>query len=198
MKQLVLATHNAGKLQEIKTLLPDWSIRAQGEFFDQQADETGLSFIENAIIKARFAAGKTGLAAIADDSGIEVKALQGAPGIYSSRYAGEGASDAQNLNHLLQEMESVADGERQAAYYCAMVYLRHPQDPTPIIGLGRWAGELLRAPQGEGGFGYDPVFYVPQWQCTAAQLSSAQKNSVSHRAQALKSLVSQLQALTDG
>lgn len=192
MQTWVLATNNKGKLAELLALMPAINVRPQGEFFQAEAEETGLSFIENALIKARFAAHKTGLPAIADDSGIEVNALNGQPGIYSARYAGVGATDNANLQKLLTELHDVADDQRQASYYCAMVYVRHAQDPTPIIGLGRWQGEILRAPQGTGGFGYDPIFYLADYQCSAAQLAPELKNQISHRAQALRALVAQL------
>lgn len=192
METLVLATNNNGKLKEMLALLPGKDVRPQGEFFTEEAGENGLSFIENALLKARFASAKTGLPAIADDSGIEVAALQGEPGIYSARYAGIGATDRQNLNKLLEKMDEVEDGQRQASYYCAMVCVRHANDPTPLIGLGRWKGQLLRHPRGEGGFGYDPIFYVPEFDCTAAELDPIEKNKISHRAQALRSLIAQL------
>ncbi|UQB42365.1 RdgB/HAM1 family non-canonical purine NTP pyrophosphatase [Thiomicrospira microaerophila] len=192
METLVLATNNKGKLKEMLALLPGKDVRPQGEFFSEEAGENGLSFIENALLKARFASAKTGLPAIADDSGIEVAALNGEPGIYSARYAGIGATDRQNLNKLLEKMDEVEDGQRQASYYCAMVCVRHANDPTPLIGLGRWKGVLLRHPRGEGGFGYDPIFYVPEFDCTAAELDPIEKNKISHRAQALRSLIAQL------
>lgn len=192
MQTWVLATNNKGKLAELLALLPGINVRPQGEFFQAEAEETGLSFIENALIKARFAAHKTGLPAIADDSGIEVNALNGQPGIYSARYAGVGSTDLDNLQKLLAELDDVAADQRQASYYCAMAYVRHAQDPTPIIGLGRWQGQILRAPQGTGGFGYDPIFYLPDYQCTVAQLAPELKNQISHRAQALRALVAQL------
>lgn len=192
MQTLVLATNNPGKLKELLALFPDKDVRPQTDFFSEQAEETGLSFIENALIKARFASQKTGLPAIADDSGIEVAALNGEPGIYSARYAGIGATDTQNLYKLLETMHEVADDQRQASYYCAMVCVRHANDPTPLIGLGRWQGELLRQPKGDGGFGYDPIFYLPDYQCTAAEIDAELKNQISHRAQALQALVAQL------
>jgi XTP/dITP diphosphohydrolase len=194
MSTLVLASNNAGKIAELTALLPGRDVRPQGDYFSEEAVETGHSFIENALIKARYAASRTGLPAIADDSGLEVSALKGEPGIFSARYAGRGANDTQNLYKLLEMMHDVPDGERQASYFCAMVVVRHAQDPTPLIGLGRWYGEILRQPEGTGGFGYDPVFYLPKWQCTAAQLSAEVKNQHSHRAQALKALVTQLAA----
>jgi len=192
MSTMVLASNNPGKITELTALLPGWDVRPQGNFFDEEAFETGQSFIENALIKARHAASRTGLPAMADDSGLEVKALDGEPGIFSARYAGRGANDTQNLYRLLERLHDVPDHLRQASYFCAMVVVRHPQDPTPLIGLGRWHGEILRQPEGSGGFGYDPVFYLPQWQSTAAQLSAEVKNRHSHRAQALNALISQL------
>jgi XTP/dITP diphosphohydrolase len=197
MKQLVLATGNAGKLKEMGAILQPlgWNVRPQSAFFADEADETGLTFIENAILKARHASQKTGLPAIADDSGIEVDALQGRPGIYSARYAGEAASDAANLNKLLQEMQAIPAGQRQASYYCAMVFCRYSEDPTPLIGLGRWSGDILLAPQGSGGFGYDPIFYLPELGLSAAELGQEDKNRISHRAQALNALVEQIKTL---
>lgn len=192
METLVLATNNQGKLKEMLAMLPGKSVRPQGDFFSEEVAETGLSFIENALLKARFASEKTGLPAIADDSGIEVAALNGQPGIYSARFAGVGATDAQNLAKLLEVMETVEDGEREASYYCAMVCVRHAEDPTPLIGLGRWQGEILREPVGSGGFGYDPIFYIPELKMSSAELAPELKNQISHRAQALKSLVAQL------
>lgn len=197
MQKVVLASGNAGKLKEISEILAPYGFELvpQSTFFSDEADETGLSFIENAILKARFAAAKSGLPAIADDSGIEVTALNGKPGIYSARYSEgdvEQVSDESNLQKLLSEMASVADGERQASYYCAMAYVAHADDPTPVMGLGRWYGEILRAKRGDGGFGYDPIFWLDEFNQSAAQLSKAQKNQVSHRAQALNALLMQL------
>lgn len=197
MAELVLATGNAGKLQEMKDILSPygWQVRGQKEFFQDEADETGLSFVENAILKARFAAKKTGLPAIADDSGIEVSALKGKPGIYSARFSADETdqvTDESNLQKLLQEMKVIPQGKRQASYYCAMVYVEHFEDPTPVIGLGRWYGEILREKRGEGGFGYDPIFWVEEFEKTAAELSKEQKNQISHRAQALNALTMQL------
>lgn len=194
MKQVVLATGNPGKLKEMAEILQPfgWGVSPQSDFFADEAEETGLSFIENAILKARFACRKTGLPAIADDSGLEVAALQGRPGIYSARYAGPNASDADNLHRLLVDMNEVPPNQRQASYYCAMAFCRHADDPMPLIGLGRWKGEILHAPQGDGGFGYDPIFWVPELEKSAAQLSKQQKNAMSHRAQALHALVEQI------
>jgi XTP/dITP diphosphohydrolase len=190
-ESIVLASNNAGKVREINELLSAEHIRVipQGELGVSEADETGLSFVENALLKARNAAAHSGLAAIADDSGIEVDSLRGAPGIYSARYAGAGASDAANVDRLLAELRDVPEAERTARFQCLMVYMRHAQDPTPVICQGTWEGRILLAPRGENGFGYDPVFYVPETGCTAAELPSATKNRLSHRGQALAKLV---------
>lgn len=194
MKQVVLASNNAGKLAEMHDILAPlgWEVHSQSAFFQDEAIEDGQSFIENALIKARFASLKTGLPAIADDSGLEVPALQGQPGIYSARYAGPQANDALNNEKLLREMQNLQGEQRQACYYCAMVYVAHAQDPTPLIGLGRWCGSVLSAPQGTGGFGYDPLIWLETEQCSAAELTKQQKNAVSHRAQALSALMAQL------
>jgi len=195
--KVVFASGNAGKVREVGEMLAplDWTVIPQTTLFDEEAEETGLTFVENALIKARFACEKTGLPAIADDSGLEVAALGGAPGIYSSRFAGPEATDSSNIDRLLAELADVPEGERQASFYCAMVFLRHAEDPTPVIALGRWNGEILTAPRGEHGFGYDPVFFVPEAGCTAAELPPARKHRLSHRAQALHSLVAQIQSL---
>ncbi|CDG90276.1 XTP/dITP diphosphatase [Xenorhabdus bovienii] len=191
MQKVVLATGNAGKVRELADLLTDFGldIVAQTELGVDSADETGLTFIENAIIKARHAAAITGLPAIADDSGLSVNALGGAPGIYSARYAGIDASDRNNLEKLLEAMRDIPDEERQAQFNCVLVYLRHAEDPTPLIFHGRWSGIITHEPAGNGGFGYDPIFYVPEFGCTAAELSREQKSAVSHRGQALKMLL---------
>ncbi|WP_319381111.1 RdgB/HAM1 family non-canonical purine NTP pyrophosphatase [Thiomicrorhabdus sp.] len=195
-RRLVLATGNAGKLREMSEILQPlgWEVVPQKDFFSDEADETGLSFIENAILKARFASEKTGLPAIADDSGIEVSALQGRPGIYSARYSaeefGEKANDETNLRKLLKAMQGQQN--RCASYYCAMAYVEHAEDPTPVIGLGRWYGEILHEKLGNGGFGYDPIFWVDELQKSAAQLAKEEKNRISHRAQALNALSMQL------
>lgn len=197
MKQVVLATGNAGKVKEIMGMLQPlgWQVTPQTELFQTEAVEDGLSFIENALIKARYACAQTGLPAMADDSGIEVAALQGQPGIYSSRFAGEKASDQENIAKMLLEMREVPDGQRQASFYCAMAFCRHEHDPTPMIALGQWHGEILREPVGGGGFGYDPIFYVPNLGISSAELSKAQKSQISHRALALKGLVEQIKQL---
>lgn len=195
MKQLVLATGNPGKVTELAAMLAPFActVTPQSEFKLADADETGLSFVENAIIKARHAALHTGLPAIADDSGLAVDALRGAPGIYSARFAGEGASDTDNVHKLLQALNGVPEQQRLAQFHCVLVFMRHAEDPTPLISHGRWQGVIHHQPQGQGGFGYDPVFYLPELNCTAAELSKAQKQQLSHRGQALRQLLSQLQ-----
>jgi XTP/dITP diphosphohydrolase len=192
--RLVLATGNAGKLREMRAILSPWHVEVSplSDFTSAAADETGLSFVENAILKARFAAEASGLPAIADDSGLEVDALHGAPGIYSARYAGEPADDDANNRKLLRELENVADAERTARYRCAMAYLRWPQDPAPIVCQARWDGRIGRAPRGSGGFGYDPLFIVEGSSRTAAEFDPAEKNRVSHRGLALRALVAAL------
>lgn len=197
-KRVVLASGNKGKLREINQLLHGLHIEAvpQTQLGVTDVEETGLCFVENAIIKARHAAHLTGLPAIADDSGLEVDHLQGAPGIYSARYAGVGASDAENLRLLLSNLRDVHEEQRSARFQCLMVYMRHDKDPTPIICQGTWEGRILFEPVGENGFGYDPVFYVPEEACSAAQLPSEVKNRLSHRGQALRRLLSALQTMT--
>ncbi|WP_241587420.1 RdgB/HAM1 family non-canonical purine NTP pyrophosphatase [Rosenbergiella epipactidis] len=196
-QNVVLATGNAGKVSELAELLRDFglTITAQTELGVGSVEETGLTFIENALIKARHAARVTGLPAIADDSGLAVDALQGAPGIYSARYAGETASDTDNLNKLLTAMQDVPDAQRQAAFHCVLVYLAHADDPTPIVCYGRWPGMIAREPSGQAGFGYDPIFYLPEQQKSAAEMSKAEKSALSHRGQALQQL---MEALRNG
>ena len=195
MKRIVLASSNPGKVREINQLLVGLNIEVvpQSQFGVPDIEETGLSFIENALLKARNAAQHTGLPAIADDSGIEVDALNGAPGIYSARYAGVGASDQQNLDKLLEELKDVPQNLRSARFQCLMVYLRHAADPTPLICQGTWNGRILFEAQGINGFGYDPVFYVPTHDCSSAQLPPEVKNSLSHRGQALRKLLAALE-----
>jgi len=197
MKQVVLATGNAGKVKEIMGILQPlgWQVTPQTDFFETEAIENGRSFIENALIKARYACAQTGLPAMADDSGIEVAALQGRPGIYSSRYAGETANDQDNIQKMLSDMQAVPDDQRQASFYCAMAFCRHADDPTPLIALGQWHGEILHEPVGTGGFGYDPIFYIPNLGISSAELTKDQKSQISHRALALKNLVEQIKAL---
>ncbi|MCG7896545.1 MAG: RdgB/HAM1 family non-canonical purine NTP pyrophosphatase [Candidatus Thiodiazotropha taylori] len=195
-ERIVLASNNAGKVREINQLLASEQITvvAQKEFNIPDAIEDGLSFVENAIKKARHASSLSGLPAIADDSGIEVDALNGAPGIYSARFAGPGASDEENLQKLLSRMEEIPEAKRTARFQCLMVYMRHSEDPTPIICQGSWEGRILFQPQGDNGFGYDPIFYVPTHDCSSAQLAPETKNSLSHRGQALKALMQALSA----
>lgn len=190
-KEYVLASNNAGKVREIGLLLSDKHIlvRPQSDFAVPEVEETGLSFVENAILKARHAAKISGRPAIADDSGIEVDALLGAPGIYSARYAGAGASDTDNNRKLLEALQDVPEAERTARFQCLMVCMRHAGDPTPVICQGTWEGLILRSPDGANGFGYDPLFYVPAEGCSSARLSPERKNALSHRGQALRKLV---------
>ncbi|EOL8986422.1 XTP/dITP diphosphatase [Cronobacter dublinensis] len=197
MQKVVLATGNAGKVRELASLLREFGldIVAQTELGVDSADETGLTFIENAILKARHAAQVTGLAAIADDSGLAVDALGGAPGIYSARYAGADASDQENLEKLLEALKEVPDDKRQAQFHCVLVYLRHAEDPTPLVFHGVWPGVIAHAPAGQGGFGYDPIFFVPSEGKTAAELTREKKSAISHRGQALKLL---LEAMRNG
>lgn len=194
MQKIVLATNNQGKVNELENLLADagFNVVAQSEFNVPDADETGLTFVENAILKARHTAKLTGLPAIADDSGLAVDALHGEPGIYSARYAGEHGNDKSNNQKLLQALTDVPDEKRTAYFYCALVFMRHESDPTPIICLGRWDGMILREEQGNGGFGYDPLFYVPEQGCTAAELTRENKSQISHRGQALRQLLQKL------
>jgi XTP/dITP diphosphohydrolase len=194
MTDIVLASSNPGKVREINQLLAglNFQVRPQSDFGVEDAEETGLTFVENAILKARNAASHTGLPAIADDSGLEVDALNGAPGIYSARYAGNDASDEANLQKLLVDIREVAEAQRTARFQCLMVYMRHAGDPTPLICQGTWEGRILFEPRGEHGFGYDPVFYVPTHDCASAELAPEVKNSLSHRGQALRKLVAAL------
>ncbi|WP_411357932.1 RdgB/HAM1 family non-canonical purine NTP pyrophosphatase [Pseudidiomarina salilacus] len=190
MQEVVLATGNAGKIRELtELLLPfQWHVRPQAEWNFAEAEETGLTFIENAILKARHAARITGLPALADDSGLAVDALGGAPGIYSARYAGLNASDQDNIDTLLTALQGVDEAERGASFHCVLAFLRHAEDPTPIICHGRWRGIITTVPSGDKGFGYDPLFYVASEGCTAAQLSADRKRELSHRGQALRQL----------
>jgi XTP/dITP diphosphohydrolase len=194
MTQIVLATNNAGKVREIAQLLAPAAIavQPQGELGIGEVDETGLTFVENAILKARHASRASGRAAIADDSGLEVDALHGAPGIYSARYAGAGASDAANCEKVLRFLDGVPPERRTARFQCVMVFLRHADDPTPLICQGTWEGLILDAPRGRNGFGYDPIFLVPDLGLSAAELGAGEKNARSHRGQALDRLVRHL------
>ena len=191
MSTIVLATGNKGKVKELSHLLAahNIQIKPQNEFNVSDVAETGTTFVENAIIKARHAAKITGLPAIADDSGLEVDALNGEPGVYSARYAGENASDNDNTNKLLKALENTPDGFRTARFHCVLVYMKHENDPTPIICHGAWEGSITREKMGEQGFGYDPIFWQEAQQKTSAQLPRDLKNSLSHRGQALAKLV---------
>ncbi|EMO0472224.1 XTP/dITP diphosphatase [Pluralibacter gergoviae] len=194
MQKVVLATGNAGKVRELASLLNDFGLDvvAQTELNVDSVEETGLTFIENAILKARHAAKVTGLPAIADDSGLAVDFLGGAPGIYSARYAGEEACDRQNLEKLLDALKDVPDAQRQAQFHCVLVYMRHAGDPTPLVCHGSWSGVITREAAGSGGFGYDPIFFVPSEGKTAAELSREEKIAISHRGRALKLLLEAL------
>ena len=194
MTRVVLASANAGKLLELNALLAPRGLDVvpQSEFQIPSIEETGESFVENAIIKARHAARLSGLAAIADDSGLMVDALDGAPGIYSARYARVGASDGENLQHLLDSLRAIPESRRGARFVCLVVYMRHPLDACPVVCEGIWPGRIAREPRGDGGFGYDPVFYLEDCGCTSAELAPARKNSISHRARAMRALLARL------
>ncbi len=187
-QEIILASGNQGKINEIQAILTGHRIIPQSQFNVEEAEETGSTFVENAIIKARNAAQHCLLPAIADDSGIVVDALKGAPGVISARYAGAGASDQDNLIKLLKAMEHVPEELRTARFVCIMVYLRHANDPLPIIAQGVWEGLIMTEPAGENGFGYDPIFWVPTHQKASAELLPEIKNSISHRGQALRLL----------
>ena len=190
--ELVLASHNTGKLKELQAMLGDAvRVRSIGEFSDIEPEETGLSFVENAILKARNAARISGLPALADDSGLAVDHLGGAPGIYSARYA-NGQGDAANNAKLLDALKDVPDAERGAQFVCALALLRHADDPLPIICEGLWLGRILHSAQGEHGFGYDPLFWVPERDCSSAELAPKDKNQLSHRARAMALLKQRL------
>tara|TARA_R110002167_G_scaffold30991_2_gene102234 strand:+ start:1478 stop:2125 length:648 start_codon:yes stop_codon:yes gene_type:complete len=192
--KVILASGNKGKVNELTELLQAQNIEVvpQSEFNLESPEETGLTFIENALIKARYAAEKTGLPAIADDSGLSIPILNGAPGIYSARYSGEQATDQSNIDLVLKHLDGFKGQQRQATFNCVLVYLRHANDPTPIVCHGQWHGLIREDQVGAGGFGYDPIFWVPEKQCTAAELNKTDKNAISHRGKALALLVSQL------
>ncbi|WP_043531274.1 RdgB/HAM1 family non-canonical purine NTP pyrophosphatase [Litchfieldella xinjiangensis] len=193
-QSVVLASGNAGKLREFESLLVPlgFSVRPQSEFNVSEVEETGLTFIENALLKAREACRVSGLPVLADDSGLAVDALGGAPGIYSARYAGEPKSDEANNRKLLDALSGLPQTRRTARYWCVLVYMRHAEDPVPLIIQQYWDGVILDQPRGEGGFGYDPLFWLPEHGMTAAQLSAADKNRYSHRGRAMRALVEQL------
>ncbi|WP_460756105.1 RdgB/HAM1 family non-canonical purine NTP pyrophosphatase [Marinomonas epiphytica] len=192
---LVLASNNAGKIREFNELLSrfDIKVKPQGEFFSDEAEENGLSFIENAILKARFACARTGLPALADDSGIAVDYLQGAPGIYSARFAGQHGNNQANNQLLLEKLQGVPEADRTARFHCVLAYLRHENDPIPQVFHGVWEGRIMTQMSGSEGFGYDPIFYVPERDCSAASLPKEVKNRLSHRAKALEQLVTHFQ-----
>lgn len=200
MYKIVLATYNPGKAREFAALLADLAVEIvpQSVFTVPEAEETGPSFVENAILKARNAAVHTGLSALADDSGLVVDALGGAPGVYSARYAGPGAGDRANLDKLLTELREVPAERRAARFQCVLALLRHPADPAPLICQGSWEGVIAFEPRGANGFGYDPVFFVPTEQRTAAELDLATKNRLSHRGRALTLLRQQLRDASSG
>ncbi|MFO1389704.1 XTP/dITP diphosphatase [Cellvibrio sp.] len=193
-QKIVLASGNAGKLREFQQLLAGcgFDVVPQSDFNIDNAEETGTTFVENAIIKARHACQQTGLPAIADDSGIEVDALNGRPGVYSARYAREGASDQENNQKLLHELTGIPAEKRTARYHAVLAYMRHADDPTPILCHGTWEGIILTEPRGQGGFGYDPLFFVPTHNCASAELDKAEKNRISHRGKAMQELLQKI------
>ena len=194
MTQLLLASGNTGKLKELSAALADFGYDLQLQPKDSAYDvaETGSTFVENAIIKARHAACLSGLPTLADDSGLIVPALNGEPGVYSARYGGDNTTDKKNTEHLLQNMQGIQN--RSAYFYCCLVLMQHAQDPAPVIAEGRWQGEISQQPSGDGGFGYDPVFYLPDLNCSAAELTAAEKLRLSHRGQAVRELKNRLQS----
>ena len=194
--QLVLASGNPGKVDELRGLLRDapFELRAQSHYGVADVEETAMTFIENALLKARHAARETGLPAMADDSGLCVDALGGAPGLYSARYGGVQGDASRNIGRLLEAMHGVPETDRTARFYCVIVVLRSPDDPQPLIAEGEWHGRILEAPRGTGGFGYDPVFFDPAHDCSAAELDPSLKNRISHRGRALAALQPRLDA----
>lgn len=194
LNPLILASGNPGKLREFHQLLAPlgFDVRAQAEYAVREVEETGLTFVENALLKAREASRISGLPALADDSGLEVDALHGAPGIYSARFAGEPKSDARNNARLLECLAEVPEGRRTGRYWCVLVYLRHAEDPVPLIVQRSWEGVILGQPRGEGGFGYDPLFWLPDQRVSVAELPATEKNRLSHRGRALQALVEAL------
>ena len=193
-QKIVLASGNAGKLREFQQLLAGcgFDVVPQSDFNIDNAEETGTTFVENAIIKARHACQQTGLPAIADDSGIEVDALNGRPGVYSARYAREGASDQENNQKLLHELSGIPAEKRTARYHAVLAYMRYADDPTPILCHGTWEGIILTEARGQGGFGYDPLFFVPTHNCASAELDKAEKNRISHRGKAMQELLQKI------
>lgn len=194
MKKVLIASNNLGKIREIAGILAELDIAVVGqkELGVGPVEETGVTFIENALIKARYASAQSGLPALADDSGLEVDALDGRPGVYSARFAGPDATDAENNRHLMALLKDRGPEPLTARFRCVMVFLRHPEDPSPIIGQGVWEGEIIREARGQGGFGYDPYFWVPQSGCSVAEMSEVEKNKMSHRGAALRALLQML------
>ena len=193
MKKIILASNNTGKIREFNAMLTGiYEVVSMSDMNVKEVPEIGLTFVENALIKARNASEQSGLPALADDSGIVVDALNGAPGIYSARYAGNHGDDKANTQKILDDMAQVADAQRSARFWCAIVFVEHANDPTPIIIQRGWEGEIMREKSGENGFGYDPIFYVPTHKKSSAELSSEQKNDISHRGKALQALLSEL------
>ena len=193
MKKIILASNNTGKIREFNAMLTGiYEVVSMSDMNVKEVPEIGLTFVENALIKARNASEQSGLPALADDSGIVVDALGGAPGIYSARYAGNHGDDEANTQKILDDMAQVADAQRSARFWCAIVFVEHANDPTPIIIQRGWEGEIMREKSGENGFGYDPIFYVPTHKKSSAELSSEQKNDISHRGKALQALLSEL------
>jgi XTP/dITP diphosphohydrolase len=194
MKKIILASNNIGKIKEFNAMLTGvYTVISMNDMGVKEVPETGLTFVENALIKARNASEQSGLPALADDSGIVVDALNGEPGIYSARYAGNHGDDEANTQKILKEMANVPDNQRSARFWCAIVFVEYANDPTPIIIQRGWEGEILRKKVGENGFGYDPIFYVPTHKKTSAELSAQQKNNISHRGRALQALLTKLQ-----
>ena len=193
MKKIILASNNKGKIREFNTMLDGlYEVISMSDRQVEEVPETGLTFVENALIKARNASEQSGLPALADDSGIVVDALGGGPGIYSARYAGNHGDDEANTKKLLDDMQSVPDGKRTGRFWCAIVFVEHANDPTPIIIQRGWEGEILREKVGGNGFGYDPIFYVPTHGCASAELAPEIKNTISHRGRALAALLKEL------
>ncbi|MGA0842949.1 MAG: RdgB/HAM1 family non-canonical purine NTP pyrophosphatase [Arenicellales bacterium] len=194
MSEVVLASDNQGKIQEINSLLRNTPLEVvgQGSLGVEPIEETGTTFIDNALLKARNAARQTGRPAIADDSGLEVDALDGRPGVYSARFAGAQATDTENVEKLLAALDGLAPEKRGARFRCAMVYVTHADDADPLICEGAWAGKIITEPKGDNGFGYDPIFWIEGEKATAAELAPERKNILSHRGQALRMLVAQL------
>lgn len=194
MKQIILASNNSGKVHELQTILSEFNIKIipQSEFGIASVAETGLTYVENALLKARNASAKTNLPAIGDDSGLMVAALGDAPGLYTAHYAGENATANQHIAKLLDAMRDVPQEKRNARFYCVLVYLRTADDPMPIIAEGICDGQILFAPQGNNGFGYDPIFFLPEYDCSCAELSEMEKNKISHRGRAVQQLMQKL------